>query len=284
MTIDRRIFVVGVPRSGTTLVQSLLAAHGALTSFTESHFFSRHFCLLPWSSTAILNRDPNPRLREFLAENRAEGTFSPIRVGPRFLLPLRTRSVGRQLFRVLDELARHRDRSSWVEKTPRHLLYATLLERLCEQPTTIHFVHVIRDGLETVASLWRASQQWQRAYDLRTCVDRWNSDIELSLHRLSTTSSNPCNDHIVIYEQLTRDPETVLRRLFDDLDLDWQPGIHEEFSAESLVTPEETWKAGVDGGVRRSGTSDQVLSEEQRRTVRGGLRHDLYRQALEMAR
>ena len=45
MKIERRIFIVGVPRSGTTLLQSLLAAHSELTSFTESHFFSRYFSL-----------------------------------------------------------------------------------------------------------------------------------------------------------------------------------------------------------------------------------------------
>ncbi len=41
--IEGRIFVVGAPRSGTTLVQSLIASHSQVTSFTESHFFSRHF-------------------------------------------------------------------------------------------------------------------------------------------------------------------------------------------------------------------------------------------------
>ena len=35
-----RIFLVGCPRSGTTLTQSLLAAHPMVASFPESHFFS----------------------------------------------------------------------------------------------------------------------------------------------------------------------------------------------------------------------------------------------------
>ena len=70
--IDGRIFVVGVPRSGTTLVQALLAAHGAVASFTESHLFDRHFVFLPGLGRPILTRDPGPRLREFLAENGEE--------------------------------------------------------------------------------------------------------------------------------------------------------------------------------------------------------------------
>ena len=68
--IDMRVFVVGVPRSGTTLLQSLLAAHSRVASFTESHFWSRHFRALPRLSSAVLTRDPAPRLREFLDRKR----------------------------------------------------------------------------------------------------------------------------------------------------------------------------------------------------------------------
>ena len=37
--IKDRIFIVGCPRSGTTLLQSLLAAHPQIHSFPETHFF-----------------------------------------------------------------------------------------------------------------------------------------------------------------------------------------------------------------------------------------------------
>ena len=57
--IEQRIFVVGAPRSGTTLVQGLLAAHSSLTSFTESHFFSRHFKLVPPLTTPVLTLGPD---------------------------------------------------------------------------------------------------------------------------------------------------------------------------------------------------------------------------------
>lgn len=39
MTIEAPIFVVGVPRSGTTLLQSLLSAHSSTYSLPETHFF-----------------------------------------------------------------------------------------------------------------------------------------------------------------------------------------------------------------------------------------------------
>ena len=55
--VEGRIFLVGVPRSGTTLLQALLAAHEQVTSFTESHFFSQHFTDVP-ALGLVLTKDP----------------------------------------------------------------------------------------------------------------------------------------------------------------------------------------------------------------------------------
>ena len=151
--------MVGVPRSGTTLVQSLPAANSGTTSFTESHFFSRHYSFLPLLGTPVLLRDPSPRVRAFLAENGesppdAAAWFAgaggrALRVP--VLRALFSRAAARRFVRVLDELASRRGKPVWVEKTPRHLRYGPFLLRLCGPGT--HVVHVVRDGLEAVASL-----------------------------------------------------------------------------------------------------------------------------------
>ena len=303
LAIDRRLFIVGVPRSGTTLVQSLLAAHSEVTSFTESHFFSRHFKALftqrPEGSTAILTRDPAPRLRDFLAENgwreddeNSSGTSAVDRglegLPPRLLLPFRTRPVARHLLRTLDELALLRGKSTWVEKTPRHLRYIPFLEKLLDGEPGTHFVHVIRGGLETVASLHAASQNWERPYDLEACVERWNADVAFSLSRArmqgdkrTADASGP--DHFIVYEQLTAQPSVTLERLLADLGLAWEPEIFDQHrqGSERLITREETWKANVEREVSRSGTSKQVLTEAQRAHANASLRHDLYRELLE---
>jgi hypothetical protein len=286
--VDTRIFVVGVPRSGTTLVQSLLAAHSTATSFTESHFFDRHFTRLPLLPGPILTRDPRPRLREFLAENgeeapgeaawfEAKGRWV---LGLRPLLPFQTRPVARHLLRVLDGLTRRRGKSSWVEKTPRHLRYIPFLESVSHPGPRPRFVHVIREGLEVVASLHEASKRWERPYDLDACVKRWNSDVAFSLGRVRAPS-----DCFVFYEELTSQPETALRALLDALGLGWEPEILERYARTSdrLVTRDEAWKQGVGRGIRRSGTSHRSLDADARDRVSRSLHVGLYRQVLERA-
>lgn len=279
--IDMRIFIVGVPRSGTTLVQSLLAAHGKTTSFTESHFFSRHFAFLPLLSRPILTKYPGPRLREFFSENderppKAAGWFDA--KGRRAFLPFLTRPATRQFFRVLDELTLRRDRSIWVEKTPKHLRYIPLIETVSERRTC--FIHVIREGLEVVASLHGASQSWERPYDLDACVRRWNRDVGFSLKRITAT-----NDHFVFYEDLTSQPEETLRQLLAALGVGWEPDILERYgrASDRLITRREAWKEGVGRSIRRSRTSDRALTPEQRDRVMRALRHGLYDRLRERA-
>jgi hypothetical protein len=280
-TIDTRIFVVGFPRSGTTLVQSLLASHSMATSFTESHFFWRHFTRLPWLGTTILTRNPVPRLREFLIENDERPTETAHRIetavhakratGP--LLALQTQAIARQLLKVLDELTHRRHRARWIEKTPRHLHYVPFIERASAEEARTRFVHVIRDGVDAVASLHDASRNWERHYDLETCVRRWNTDVGLSLKRVDRPS-----DHFVFYEELTTRPEATLRRLLGELDLPWEESILERFGpvASQLATSQETWKADMSGAIRPSQSASLALSAEQRLHVEKGLRRDLY--------
>ena len=274
--IEHRIFVVGVARSGTTLVQSLLAAHDRLTSFTESHFFSRPFSHLPMLGP-VLVRNPRPGLERFLEENEeAPEVLDDFHLpSARALLPFHTRRASRNFLNLLDDLAKRRGKAGWIEKTPRHLLATALIEKVAEPAP--HFVHVVRDGLETVASLYRASQNWEKAYDLDECVKRWNAGISLSL-ALMLDPAHAENHHGVVYEELTAEPERVLSHLLPRLGLEWQPQILERFAevSQQLITPEEEWKADVGRSIQPSATSQNVLTAEERETVRRGLNRTTY--------
>ena len=299
--IRRRIFVVGVPRSGTTLVQSLLAAHDQLATWTESHFFDRHFRRLPAflgrDRDALLAHDPLPGLRAFLTENGEEGHLHPfpallrlsLRVTP--LRPFLTLAVARRLVAVLDELARLRGKASWLEKTPGHLPYLPFLERVAGtgvlDGAELHFVHVVRGGLDVVASLHRASAHWQRHYGLEECVERWNRGLALTLERFGQRPpTQRARDHLIVYERLVERPEAEVRRLLEAIGLGWQPGLLERYgdAASRVVAPrEKSWKESVGRSIRPSSTAEEVLDDDARRRVSEALRDELYERILHLA-
>lgn len=284
--IHRRIFVVGTPRSGTTLVQSLLAAHSQASSFPESHFFSRHFSRplrrLGIDSWQLLTQDPFPRLHEFLAEsNVAPGLSARLEADLRRIVPsglkrsLRTQATASGFLHLLDQVSLARGKPVWIEKTPMHLYSIPLIEQVSKTAAQTHFVHVIRSGIEVVSSLYKASQQWERRYDLDTCVARWNQDLRQSLRRIGSP-----NDHFVLYEDIATRPEEVMPQVFEALGLAWEPEILEHYAQEAgaLKTAEETWKENNEGAIQRSATSKATLSTEQRAQVEAGLNQALYQQ------
>jgi len=285
-SIDRRIFIVGVPRSGTTLLQSLLAGHSEIASYTESHFFSRHFHHIPVRSLPVLTGDPTPRVREFLAENGEAPTTAAARLagGNRWLLrvkplrPMLTRPVASRLVQLLDELTQRRGHRNWIEKTPRHIRYIPLIQGAC--PTPPLFVHIVRDGLDVVDSLHAASQHWERPYDVDHCARRWNEEVQLSLDRIEQP-----NHHVVVYERLVTKPEATLRRLTEWLGLPFETDMLASYgeTANRLVTRNEPWKSNVGRPIGRPESTRRSLTREQRDRALELLRRDRYDRIVEQA-
>lgn len=224
----------------------------------------------------VLRRNPVERVERFLMENgidpqmyeRYVWSFRQLR-----LLPLHTTYAARLLIELLDEIAGRRKFPVWLEKTPRHLLYIDLIERVTRSEGNVRFVHVVRDGREVVASLYKASQKWQRRYPLEQCIRRWNRDVNITLERFFSKS-----DRVVFYEDLVSNTEQVLRDLLDRLDLEWNPGIittYPETAARVIATGEE-WKDRATEPIGLSRSFERSLSESEQDYVSHELNFDLY--------
>lgn len=101
-SVKQRFFLVGCPRSGTTLLQSLLAAHPEIISFPESHFFRHLTPITTWRKRLGLAR---PSVRKHLENfydkiGREDGTC--VVPGP---LTFRMKSYIRAFVRTLDNKA-----------------------------------------------------------------------------------------------------------------------------------------------------------------------------------
>jgi hypothetical protein len=249
------MFLVGCPRSGTTLLQSLLFAHPRVISFPETHFFSKVVTSGRRSRLGLASRRA-PDAIEYLI---GLGLLEPGEASP----PLPTISgYVRRLTRTLDAAAHRSGNSHWLEKTPEHLHYLGEIERYVRN---VRIIHMIRSGEAVVASLQEASREhpdvWPRR-GIDELLELWTSDVHRSLSRVGHH-----NHAFVSYERLVLDPAGVLERLCTFLELPLDDAILDRMltgygaagtqvmgymrrTSSGFTRSAEPWKADLDATIQ----------------------------------
>ena len=150
----KAVFIVGSARSGTTLLQSMLASHPEVYSFPETHFFRGtipKFSFLRWLK--FYGEKDKEFIRQFL--NRVNRNELDVKIPS---TTFSTTEWVKGLLDLLDSLSQNSTEKIWVEKTPMHLYFASLIENVRQET---NFIHIIRDGKDVVASLFDASEKTQ---------------------------------------------------------------------------------------------------------------------------
>lgn len=146
-----RIFVVGCSRSGTTIVQRILANHPTVLSFPETGFYRQLCGNRIWTQVAKLGwvrqsrfrraRDRTLRVLTHLSLPDPPGPTSPL---------ARTSAASSWLIANLDAAATRQGCCAWVEKTPIHHRSGAVIARTIPDS---RILHVLRDGREVTASM-----------------------------------------------------------------------------------------------------------------------------------
>ncbi len=222
--------MIGCPRSGTTLLQSLLSAHPEIASFPESKFFQ---CLPPATQSkrrklGIISHQLKPWLETYFTDDIKRPEL--LKYLPK--LPLRS-LYAQRFFRILSLLASEQGKSVILEKTPQHIFF---LEHIIAHFPQAQIIHLVRKGEDVVASLYEATHQypqhWDGVWELDQCIDWWNRAVKISQQYM-----NHQNHILVSYEQLIEHPERVLKNICQLLKLTYQPEMIQNYgkSSESLI-------------------------------------------------
>jgi hypothetical protein len=207
---ERPFFIVGNPRSGTTLLRFILSSHPRIYVPGETGFVP--FLLKDFSGE--LSLDDLRRLLERIGRlNRAwSGMVADI---PAWYAAL----PEPRLAYVLDALYRHKAAEygavHWGDKTPSYVLHIAALNEIFP---TAQFVHLIRDGRDATLS---AEKKWGRRrwyMDNYYLLRNWVRCVERG--RAAGRKLGPSRYLEVCYENLVRDPEPEIRRICDFLEED----------------------------------------------------------------
>jgi hypothetical protein len=200
-------FIVGVTRSGTTLLRLMLDAHPDLAIPPETHFVpslikttrkkgitceEAHGVVTGHRQWGDFNLDSGELLRRYCALD----TIDP-----------------ETTIRAFFELYAEREgKPRWGDKTPNYIKRMQQIERWIPEA---RFIHMVRDGRD--AALSRFKRVLKEPPPMETVAERWVRKIE------GARADGAELGHYmeVQYEELVRDTETQLRRVADFLELPW---------------------------------------------------------------
>ncbi len=261
------IFIVGCARSGTTLLQSLLASHPDIASFPESKFFVDLVRMPAEKSRRYAFGIVAPQLRSTMESFLDEVEHPDLkRKLPR--LPLIGLYV-RSFKEILAELTRLQGKSIWLEKTPEHLHRLKYIEMYMPEAKIIH---IIRSGVDVVASLYdiaqRYPQHWGNTFStVDSCIQRWTDDVAIT-HRYLDRH----NHTLVHYEQLVGNPADEVKRLCQFIGVTFDDHMIENYrkTSSQLVRSRETWKASNQQAIQNTNSQKflSVFTPEQQAHVR----------------
>jgi hypothetical protein len=253
-----RIFIVGCPRSGTTLVQAMLARHPDVLTLPETAFFERLCGDLKWRWGDHDARQPRRRLRQQLGmvHQRARQELQSLQrdlSGEAAWLPwpMRTESCVRQFVDLLDARAQAEGRTAWVEKTPYHLLYIPEIERYIPDA---RFVHVIRPGEDVLASIADANLRYENNNAFGGGTVQWSQRWNRAA-RIHCENAQRQHHHFVFLDDLTRDMHREWQRLCAFLQLDTTAKLGASCNQPIADLRHEPWKrdavSGLPGKAKR---------------------------------
>ena len=198
-------FVVGVTRSGTTLLRMMLDAHPQLTIPPETHF-------IPDVIKATANEGVTAeRLVDAIVSNRRWGDFH-LDAGDleRRIHSLKPLDAGAAIRAFFELYAERQGKPRWGDQTPRYVTRMRMIERALPEA---RFVHLIRDGRD--AALSRARRALKTPAPMTKVAQRWRGRI------LRAREQAPRLDHYLElrYEDLVLETEVTLRRLCEFIEL-----------------------------------------------------------------
>ncbi|MBN9673602.1 tetratricopeptide repeat-containing sulfotransferase family protein [Roseibium aggregatum] len=207
LTSEKPVFVFGMPRSGTTLTEQIIANHklahgvGECTYFTrlqKDYFGSRYF------SKNLLTKLSSMQEKDFK------------RVGKGYLKTIE--SSNKKAIRIVDKMP-HNFEMLWMPA----LLFPNA-----------KFIHLNRDPADNCCSIYTSSFNRSHSYSIdqetlgeyyllyREMMDLWRSTLPVEIYDLS-------------YENLVEDQETETRKLIDHIGLNWDPACLEFYNSDSQV-------------------------------------------------
>jgi hypothetical protein len=220
------IFIVGAPRSGTTLLRAMLNRHPRIGMSDETYYF--YYVYLRRRTFGDLAVDENRRslIESFGATQRMHRLKLDL---PRLKERLMAEGTSYPAFfaTILRFYAEAHGKVRAGEKTPHHAWY---VENLLEWYPNGRVIHLVRDPRDVCASLFNVP--WGR----KTATA--NAELWVNLTQAAERGAGNPRFRRVRYEDLVAEPEQMMRDLSEFIGEEFDPGM---LSTAKVSTADQPW-------------------------------------------
>jgi Sulfotransferase family len=253
---ERPIFVVGCPRSGTTMLQLMLHAHPRIAIPPETRFLMAAYDAR--SDFGDLEKEANRLALARWIVDRKQTRFADLGLDGQQIIDeivAGPPTLGSALGIVLRAYAVRFGKPRWGDKRPGYFQRIPALLRMFPDAQVIQ---LIRDGRDCVASL--KEMDWYKQ-DTHHALATWVESIELG--ERAARSLGPDTYHRMYYERLIADPAAELTRLCEFLGEEFDLSMCEPGQVAAVAVPgRKVWHQRTHDEVTtaRSGTWRTRLS------------------------
>jgi tetratricopeptide (TPR) repeat protein len=207
---EQPVFIVGMPRSGTTLVEQILASHSKVFGAGE----------LALIQDGIASSYPQQARRsplEIIPADQFNGEKYLVPYGWGSDRPVEMKSIAEGYLQQIQRLCPSAVRIT--DKLPYNFFLLPLIHRLFPRATILH---VQRNALDTCLSCYfqNFTTGNRFSFDLKS-LGRFYVDYKRLMHLWTVHLGVPVLN--ISYESLAADPEPVARQMIEYCGLDWEP-------------------------------------------------------------
>jgi hypothetical protein len=235
----RPVFVLGSPRSGTTLLYHMLLSAGNFAVYrTESDVFN---LLLPRFGDLSVRRNREALMKVWLRSKLFERSGLNAAEIERKVVAECTNG-GDFLRIVMGEMCRKQGVERWADCTPEHLLYLDQIKRTIPEALVIH---IVRDGRDVALSLdkqgWIRPFPWDKSNSVLVAGLYWEWIVNKGRENGRAWGGDYTEVH---FEDLISDPRPTLKKLgeFVEHDLDYDRIL--SVGIGSVSDPNTSFKSG----------------------------------------
>jgi Sulfotransferase family len=232
MANDRPIFVMGCPRSGTTMLQLMLHAHPHIAIPPETRFVLNAY-RDRWRFGDLADPVNRRALARWIVD-RSATRFADLGIAGHEVterIVAGPPTLGSALGIVFQAYAERFGKPRWGDKRPAYLSNIDVVLRLFPDA---QIVTIVRDGRDCVASL--KEMPWHRA-DIYRTIAQWAAAVDNS--RRAASILPPDSYCEISYERLVASPERELTRLCAYLGEEYHPAMSEPSRLAPVAVPEQ---------------------------------------------